>query len=144
MMIEDNKVLVRRLYDEVVSPGNPALLSTLVAPGFVSHAPDIGDGVGGERSGIDGFADELATLRSLFSEFSVTLERLVGAGDRVAVHGVTRGRHTNGALGIAPTGDEVTTSWTAIYRIADGKLAERWVNADDLSTFQQLGVIPRQ
>lgn len=123
MTIDDNKSLVRRLYDEVVNPGNPALLSTLLAPSFVSHAPDIGDGVGGDRSGIDGFADEVATLRSLFSEFSVTVERLVGAGDRVAVHGVTRGRHTGAALGIVPTGQEVTTSWTAIYRIADGKLA---------------------
>ena len=37
-------------------------------------------------------------------------------------------------------GRELTFTGTDILRIADGKLAEYWANADSLLFFQQLGV----
>lgn len=144
MTVEDNKALVRRFYDEVANTGNVAAMSGLVASDVVGHSPDVGAGIGGTRTGINAFAADLTTMRTLLSGFNVTLEQLVAAGDRVAVRGVIRGRHTGAVPGINPTGADVTITWTAIYRIADGRIVERWLNADDLSSFQQLGVIPRQ
>jgi predicted ester cyclase len=144
MTAEDNKALVRRFYDEVANTGNVAAMSELVAPDVVGHSPEVGAGIGGTRAGIEAFAGDLTAMRTMLSAFSVTLEQLVAAGDRVAVRGVTRGRHTGVVPGIVPTGADVTITWTAIYRIADGRIAERWLNADDLSSFQQLGIIPRQ
>jgi predicted ester cyclase len=41
-----------------------------------------------------------------------------------------------------PTGKQVTGSGISIHRIADGKIAEAWVNFDTLGMLQQLGVIP--
>jgi len=45
-------------------------------------------------------------------------------------------------MGIPPTGKRVTTTGIDIFRIADGKIAEEWVNWSILSMLQQLGVVP--
>jgi len=44
--------------------------------------------------------------------------------------------------GIAPTGKQFTISGVSIARIANGKLAEGWINWDALGLMQQLGVVP--
>ena len=143
MSSEDNKALVRRLYDEVVNTGDIARLGDLVAADFVGHSPDVGAGIGGTHTGLAPLTGELMAIRTMLSEgFNATLEQMVAEGDKVAVRGVTRGRHTGEIPGVAPTGRDVTMTWAAIYRIADGKIVERWLNADDLSSFQQLGIIP--
>lgn len=144
MSVEDNKVLVRRFYDEVVNADNVAVIDQLVADDVVGHSPDVGAGIGGTRAGINAFVAELLTMRTMLSNFQVSVEQVLGAGDRVAVQGISRGRHTGVVPGIAPTGAEVTITWSAIHRIADGRIVERWLNADDLSSFQQFGLIPRQ
>jgi predicted ester cyclase len=41
-----------------------------------------------------------------------------------------------------PTGKQATISGIEIYRIASGKIGERWGNFDQLGLMQQLGVIP--
>jgi len=47
-------------------------------------------------------------------------------------------------IGIPPTGKQVTISAMNIFRVANGKLVEQWVNSDDRGLMQQLGVIPMQ
>lgn len=142
MTLEENKALIRRLYDEVVNTGNYALMAELVATDFVGHSPDVAEGFGGTAQGIDALSRELNAIRTMLPNIQVTLEDLVGEGNRVAIRGVTRGTHTGEIPGIRPTGNQVTLTWTAIYRIANGQIVERWLNADDLSSFQQFGIIP--
>ncbi len=45
-------------------------------------------------------------------------------------------------LGIAPTGKRGSFSGIVIFRVADGKIIERWAQLDNLSVLQQLGAIP--
>jgi predicted ester cyclase len=45
-------------------------------------------------------------------------------------------------MGIPATGVQVILSAIEIFRLADGKIAEQWVEADNLGSLQQLGVIP--
>lgn len=142
MTLEENKALIRRLYDEVVNTGNYDSISELVATDFVGHSPDVAEGFGGAVQGIDTLSRELNAIRTMLPNMQVTLEDLVGEGDRVVVRGATRGAHTGEIPGIRPTGNQVTLTWLAIYRIANGKIVERWLNADDLSSFQQFGIIP--
>ena len=144
MTVEENKALIRRLYDDVVNTGNIDVLADLVAAEYVGHAPDVAEGFGGTRRGIAALAGDVVAMRTMLSDLRVTLEDLVGSGDRVAVRGVTRGTHSGAVAGMPPTGNAVTMTWSAIYRVADGRIVESWRNADDLSSFQQLGIIPRQ
>jgi hypothetical protein len=43
---------------------------------------------------------------------------------------------------VPPTGKEIVASGINIFRIADGKIAELWVESDDLGELRQLGVLP--
>jgi predicted ester cyclase len=44
-------------------------------------------------------------------------------------------------MGVAATGKSLTTTWIVIYRVTGGKLAEHWINSDDLGLLRQLGAI---
>lgn len=61
-------------------------------------------------------------------------------GGKVVIHITFSGRHVLPFLGQEPTDKPI--SWTSIevYRIAGGKIAERWVQADTTGLLAQLGV----
>ena len=44
---------------------------------------------------------------------------------------------------IAPTGKQIAVSGITVGRLANGKLAEGYVNWDALGLMQQLGVVPQ-
>jgi predicted ester cyclase len=44
-------------------------------------------------------------------------------------------------LGVSPTGKEVVSTGMNLFRLVNGKIAEVWVESDDLGELQQLGVI---
>ncbi len=45
-------------------------------------------------------------------------------------------------MGIPPAGKHVSWTYIDIWRIADGRLAEHWAEADVFGLMQQLGMIP--
>jgi predicted ester cyclase len=63
-------------------------------------------------------------------------------GDKVVVRWSASGTHQGEYFGIAPTNRHVTPNGMAIYRFADGKIVEEWMNTDMLGLLRQLGVIP--
>jgi predicted ester cyclase len=42
---------------------------------------------------------------------------------------------------VAPTGTHVTCSGINIYRMAQGKIVERWAEEDGVHLYQQLGIL---
>jgi ketosteroid isomerase-like protein len=46
-------------------------------------------------------------------------------------------------MGAAPTGKKYTNKGVEIFRVAGGKLAERWVYLDRIPLLKELGVIPK-
>jgi hypothetical protein len=66
-----------------------------------------------------------------------------GAADAVGVQGARYcSRHEGDLFGIPPTGNKVKVTATVWYRVENGKLAEGWINRDDVGLMRQLGVIP--
>ena len=89
----------------------------------------------------------IATILVAFPDFHMALDYLVAEGDRVAAYWVNHGTQT-GELRLpdlpqsAPaSGREVTFTESALFRIADGRIAEVWYVSDRLSMMQQLGLI---
>ncbi len=68
---------------------------------------------------------------------------LLAEADRVATHFVARGTHQGVFEGVPPTGRAWETHCTAIYRVADGRIAEARMTWDSLSLLEQLGAITR-
>lgn len=78
MSPEENKSVVRRLYEEVFNGQNLALADELVAHGGINHAAPPGLGTGPE-----GMRQIVRMLHSAFSDDRHEIEDMVAEGDRV-------------------------------------------------------------
>jgi steroid delta-isomerase-like uncharacterized protein len=137
MSLEGHKAIARRFFDEVGNKGNVAAIDELVSPDFINHS--LRTGVSSDR---DGFKRTWATFRAVFPDFNVTVDDAIAEGDTVVVRITNRGTQQGEFWGIAPTYREVTFASIVIFRIADGKIAERWGVLDMFGFLQQLGAIP--
>ena len=138
-MSEQNKAIVRRLFEELWNKGNLSLADQLFTPNYTHHdssSPDFGHGPESER--------KRATLyRTAFPDLRLTIEDLIAEGDTVMARWSCHGTHKGDLNGMAPTGKQVTISGVTIARLLNGKLAESHVNWDALGMMQQLGVVPQ-
>lgn len=134
--LDQNKRLYLRLAEEVLTNKNLALADELIAPDFREH-------VGGEvrRVGVEGFKAARSRRNAAFPDWKVTVNDIIAEGDKVVARATGQGTHLGEYMGIPPTGRRIEVSWIAIYRIADGKLAEHWQQIDELGLRRQLGVV---
>jgi steroid delta-isomerase-like uncharacterized protein len=82
------------------------------------------------------------TLWSAFPDAQATVEDMIGEGETVAFRATVRGTHQGPFLGVPATGTQVAFAVQNIYRLRDGKVVERWSNADLLGLMVQVGAIP--
>lgn len=124
MTAEQNKLLVRRLVEEAVNPGNPEVLDEIAKGEFAAAA----------RRWIGPF-------RNSFPDFTMKIADLVADGQKVAAHFRCSGTHLGEWRGHPPTGrrfhdvDEIY-----IFRVSDGKLAGAFGVEDNLTRMRQLGL----
>lgn len=130
---QGNKELLRLFYNEVFVQWNLAVVDEMVAPQFRSH-----DWPDDHASGPQGFRDFYGWLRSAFPDLRYTVEEIVAEGDRVVVRWRQIGTHKGDFLGVPGTGRPMSMRGIAIYRVADGKLMERWVVVDLHGLLEQL------
>jgi steroid delta-isomerase-like uncharacterized protein len=140
MPTEQNKALARKLYLDIFSKGNTALIDQIFAADYVNH--DTSGPLEGWPRGAQGFHAVAGTYRGAFPDLQFTIEEVVAEGDRVVTRWTARGTNTGSLAGMPPTGKSAAVSGISIERIANGKIAESWVNFDQLGMLQQLGVIP--
>jgi len=137
-MSDQNKAIVRRLFEELWNKGNLSVADQLFSPNYAHHdpsTPDFGRGPESER--------KRATLyRTAFPDLQLTIEDIIAEGETVMARWSCRGTHKGDLSGIAPTGKQFTISGVTIARLTNGKLAEGYVNWDALGLMQQLGVAP--
>ena len=141
MSTEENKVLVRRYYEECNAiKGDPAKVHAMVdeffAPDFVAHAPVSGD------MNFEETKQNRANLFTALPDLNWIVDDMIAEGDKVVTRVAARGTHKGEYQGIAATGRQVMVPGVDIYRITGGKFIELWACLDTLGLMQQLGVIP--
>jgi predicted ester cyclase len=131
-MLEENKALVQRYYQEAM--GTLSGIEEVVTSTFVDHhfPPDMPPGPAGVRK----FFLEFAA--GLFSDMRIEIEFLLAEGDKVDCHFVFHGRHTGDGTGGTGSGNTIRLPAISTFRIADGKLAEAWEIFDSASLAQQM------
>ena len=102
--------------------------------GYVAEGVEVNGAVQGLRGYVDGLADVVRA----FPDYRWDLRHLLVDGDRIAAHFVDTGTHRGEFLGVPATGRAVTTQEFAVYRVADGRIVEVWVTADNLRLLEQL------
>ena len=134
--IEGNKAAIRTFYDRSHA-GDLAVYDDMLTPDFVNHG-----GPAGEIHGPEAFKQAYAGFATAFSDFSTTIDLIVAEGDLVVTYGVASGTHDGPFMGLPPTGNKLQWTGVAIYRLDEGRIAERWQEIDGLGLFGQLGLLP--
>jgi steroid delta-isomerase-like uncharacterized protein len=133
---EENKTLVRRVFEEGINANNPSVFDEVIGASYVNHdmpAP---------APGIEGFKQVIAAFTAAFPDMRVVVEDVLAEGDKVVSRGHFTGTHRGAFMGLPATGKPVRVGYIDVWRVADGKLVENWVKLDELGLMQQLGAVP--
>ncbi len=128
--LEQNKRLVRRHYEEVLSQKRLDLIEELY-----SDSIQIGDEASMPRAQFSAMAHLMMTI---FPDIEVTVRDQVAEGDKVVSRWTATGTQQGDFLGVAATGKRVTIKAIHIHQIQDGRICALWEEIDLLGLVQQL------
>jgi predicted ester cyclase len=134
--LDHNRFVVTR-YVYATNIGDLDRFDELVDPGFVDH-----NALPGQKPGVDGLKDAYRMFSSAFSDLWYTFEDLIAEADKVVGRGVIEGRHTGPFMGIPPSDKVIRWTGTRIFRVADGKVTDGWIDLDMFGMMMQMGAIP--
>jgi predicted ester cyclase len=123
--------------------GDLGLTEKIIAEDFVAHAAPL-TGTGPDQiRGREGLNGWVSGIHAVLPDLTFVID--VGPitdGDYLVVRWRARGTYRGGFPGASPEaiGQEISFTGTDTLRVAAGKLAEYWANADSLLFYQQLGV----
>ena len=137
-LTEHNKEIVRR-NALAINSRDLELLAATTAQDLVRHCqatPEI------EIRNLKQFKEFLLADWATFPDSVLTITELVAEGDRVAIWATYEATQT-GPMGPFPaSGKRMSLDIAGVFRIADGKIAEIWVEWDNMSALTQLGHFP--
>ena len=135
-MSEQNKAVVRRLFDEHWNARNPALVAELFAPSVSLQTPD------GVLTGLDGASFLLKAYATAFPDFHLTIDDLVAEENKVVVRWTFTGTQLGPFADIPASGKRVDVpNGIAIYRLAAGRITEAHLAWNKYELLQQLGAL---
>ena len=134
MSTEDNLAIVHRYLDEAVNTGNLDAARDLFATDHVAHYAGFP-----AVQGHEDWKQLTASSYNGFPDIHTTFEDEMAVGDKVVVRYTVRATHKGNFFNIPATNKPVKYSGIAIFRIANGKIAEQWQEADVIGLMQQIG-----
>jgi steroid delta-isomerase-like uncharacterized protein len=136
--LEANKELVRQ-FSDALNAADWDALDELMTEDFRRHSQATPEMQVNSRA--DFYQLQQSYLES-FPDQRVTNEMMVAEGDKVAGYATYSATNT-GPVGETPaTGKAGEVKFLAIFRIEEGKIAELWVEWDNLAMLTQLGLFP--
>jgi steroid delta-isomerase-like uncharacterized protein len=135
---EENKTIVRRVWEEFFIQGNLDKADEFFAPDYVNHDPAAPE----DRHGPEELSQFLSMYHTAFPDMQFTIEDMIAEGDEIVVRWTVCGTHQGELMGIPPTNNRVTVTGMSIERVFGDKIVETWDNYDALGLMQQVGVIP--
>jgi predicted ester cyclase len=140
--VQDNKAIVHR-FDDLVRDGDPDDLVELCTPDMVNHAL-----AGARPPGLDGTREFLVECRrdprrtKWMCGMVHRDQAVVAENDLVVQFAVVEAVWPGGTFrGVETASGPYKTNAAFMYRLVDGRIAERWAVRDDLGMMRQLGAI---
>jgi len=132
-----NKKIVTSFIGRLFSEGDLAAVDDYLSEDFVNHDPPFG--ATPDREGMRAAA---SMFRAAFPDWRSEQHLLVAEGDVVAEVFTASGTHRGEVMGVLPTGRTVSLRGINVFRIAGGRIMERWGRLDDLGFLRQLDLAP--
>jgi steroid delta-isomerase-like uncharacterized protein len=127
-----NSQIVRRFYQDLLSQGRLDAADELLAPGYVDHE------VSPDRRGSHPFVSWLGAFDAGFRNRAIVLEDFAEHDGVVSVRWSGSFTHTRAFLGYPATGRTFEAGGVGVFRVEDGKIAERWEHPHGPSLARQL------
>lgn len=124
MNAQENKQLVHRMIEKVWNRHNLDKVSEFIGDELIAEA-----------------LEHDQQFLAAFPDVHVTIEDLVGEGDKIVARLHVKATNTGPFAGQPPTGRQVQFRSIRIYRIADGRIVETWAMQDRFGLMEQLGLV---
>lgn len=131
--IEENKNLIKNLFEEVSNQHNLDAVEKYWATDFINHNAFLG-----QLAGSMGVKLSLEHLFSVFPDYKEEIIDLVAENNKVVAYVNLSGTHSKDFMGISTTNRFVKFKVMEIFSIENNKIQEMWVLADFSSLHQQL------
>ena len=135
MTSEHNDAVADRWHLEMCQEGKTDLADQILTPDVIIH------GNGQEFKGVDVAKQIAPSFKTGFSDLRITHHEVIASGDRVAILWTADGTHDGDYLGVLASGQRVHFEGIDLYHLRDGKIAEMWIEFDNLGMMQQLGLV---
>jgi predicted ester cyclase len=129
-----NIEFVSRHYEELLHCGDLDAADRDLTPDFVDHSLPPGS-----EQGPAGAKAFITMVRAAFPDIRFTESESIAFGDMVGLVGSWTGTHNGTFLGLDATSRSIEMRGIVLWRIADGRLAERWAVLDYDSVFAAIG-----
>jgi predicted ester cyclase len=133
---DENKLLVRRFYEEVVNTGKVDLIERFIAQEYV----EVSDGKR-YAIGIEGAKEHILGVRQTYPDLHIEIERQISEGEWVVTCITARGTHQGQWLGIKPTGKPIAFTGVNIDRVVSERIVEHGGAANMLGPLLEIGAI---
>lgn len=133
-IVETNKAIARRYIDQMLNNQRHDLIDE-----FLVESVEL-NGVGPSIIGRKAVVEFYTKFFAAFPDWHTSIDDMVAEGDKVVVRITSSGTHLGAYQAIPATGKTYTQNAIVIYRLANGKIVEGWLQTDMLSMMQQLGL----
>jgi steroid delta-isomerase-like uncharacterized protein len=136
MSAEENKEIVRKIFEDGFNNGNYDYLDRVISDKYVNHdlpAP---------APGPEGLKQILIMFKAAFPDMKIEIKDLIGEANKVVSRGSWTGTHKGSFMGIPATEKKVEVNFIDMWRLENGMCLENWVRMDIMGLMQQLGVVP--
>jgi len=128
--------LIRTFIDEAFNKGNLSILEEVIHPEYQYWSPD------SQLKGIGQLREFIQAFRNAFPDLNLQIDDFFSSNDRTCTAFTLKGTHEQDFMGIPATKKSVEVQGMVISRIKDNKILEDREILDNLTFFQQLGVVP--
>lgn len=131
--MDENKSLVRRMYERVFKDGDINALSEFFAESVIDH-----ESLSLQPSGIEGVEYKFALTRLAFPNWDSEVSEIIAEGDKVVVLGKFKGNQNGEYLGRKASGRKVEVPEITVFRVENSQIAEIWGGPDEYRILRQL------
>jgi steroid delta-isomerase-like uncharacterized protein len=128
-----NLALVRRFIEDFWAGGDLSRVEEFLAPEYVEH-----NLLPGQAPGLEGYRQRFVALRAAFPDVRIVIDDLLAEGDRVMARVSIEGTHLGPFLGQPPSGRIARMAAINVYRVANGRIVERWGVQDLYGLLRQI------
>ena len=132
-VVEANRALVQRFIQDFWAGGDLTRVEEFLALGYIEH-----NLLPGQEPGLEGYKRRYLTLRAALPDVSITIDDMLAEGDRVVARVAIEGTHLGPFLGHPPSGRMVRMTAINVYRVANGRIVERWGVQDLYGLLRQI------